>query len=170
MNNTGYAIVSILLVSVLLSSGCKSKKPPAEPTTEPQAKPPAEPQAKPTPEPETNAEAEKAAVESARAWLELIDAGEYEQSWQEAALYVRNLVPKDDWQRSMQGARQPLGKLISRELKATHYTTSAPGAPDGEYVIIQYNSSFENKKSAVETVTPMLEQDGTWRVSGYYIK
>ena len=162
MKNTGYAIVSILLVSVLLSGGCKSKKPPAEPATEPQAEP--------IPEPKTNPEAEKAAIQTARAWLELIDAGEYDQSWQEAALYVRNRVPKDDWQRSMQGARQPLGKLISRELKATHYTTSAPGAPDGEYVIIQYNSSFENKKSAVETVTPMLEQDGTWRVSGYYIK
>jgi hypothetical protein len=70
----------------------------------------------------------------------------------------------------MQGARQPLGKLVSREFKSTHYTTSAPGAPDGQYVIIQYNTSFENKKSAVETVTPMLEQDGKWRVSGYYIK
>jgi ribosomal protein S17E len=37
-------------------------------------------------------------------------------------------------------------------------------------VIIQYDSSFENKKSAVETVTPMLDKDGKWRVSGYYIK
>jgi hypothetical protein len=44
-----------------------------------------------------------------------------------------------------------------------------PGAPDGEYVVIQFESSFEKKKSAVETVTPMLEKDGKWRVSGYYI-
>jgi hypothetical protein len=170
MKNTAFAIVSILLVSVLLLSGCKSKKPPAEPPAETQTKPPPEPEGEPIPEPETNPEAEKAAKESARAWLELIDAEKYDQSWQEAALYVRNLVPKDDWQRSMQGARLPLGKLVSRELKSTRYTTSAPGAPDGQYVIIQYNTSFENKKSAVETVTPMLDQDGKWRVSGYYIK
>lgn len=26
------------------------------------------------------------------------------------------------------------------------------------------------EKGAIETVTPMREQDGTWRVSGYYIK
>lgn len=48
--------------------------------------------------------------------------------------------------------------------------TSLPGAPDGKYVVIQYDTSFENKKAAVETVTPMLDKDGKWRVSGYYIK
>jgi len=29
---------------------------------------------------------------------------------------------------------------------------------------------FEKKKAAVETVTPMMDRDGTWRVSGYFIK
>ena len=33
-----------------------------------------------------------------------------------------------------------------------------------------YASSFEHKKAAVETVTPMLDKDGHWRVSGYFIK
>ncbi len=48
--------------------------------------------------------------------------------------------------------------------------TSLPGAPDGEYVVISYETSFTNKKSAIETVTPMLDKDGKWRVSGYFIK
>ncbi len=48
--------------------------------------------------------------------------------------------------------------------------TSLPGAPDGEYVVIQIQTSFENKKSAVETITPMLDKDGRWRVSGYQIR
>jgi ribosomal protein S17E len=42
--------------------------------------------------------------------------------------------------------------------------------PDGKYVVIKYDTSFENKKSAVETVTPMLDKDGKWRVAGYFIK
>jgi hypothetical protein len=50
------------------------------------------------------------------------------------------------------------------------YTTTLPGAPDGEYVVIQYQSSFGKKNLAVETVTPMLDQDGVWRVSGYFIR
>ena len=58
----------------------------------------------------------------------------------------------------------------SRELLSAQHMTSLPGAPDGDYVVIQFKTSFANKKSAVETVTPMLEKDGVWRVSGYFIK
>jgi hypothetical protein len=50
------------------------------------------------------------------------------------------------------------------------FVTSLPGAPDGRYVVIQYKTSFENKSSATETVTPMLDRDQKWRVSGYFIK
>ena len=62
------------------------------------------------------------------------------------------------------------GKNISRKLKSKSYSTSLPGAPDGEYVVIQFEASFENKKSAIETITPMLDKDGKWRVSGYFMK
>jgi hypothetical protein len=36
--------------------------------------------------------------------------------------------------------------------------------------IVSFQTPFENKKAAVETVTPMLDTDGQWRVSGYYIR
>lgn len=55
-------------------------------------------------------------------------------------------------------------------LKSQRYRTTLPGAPDGEYVVIQFKASFENKKAAVETVTPLLDKDGQWRVSGYFMK
>ena len=64
----------------------------------------------------------------------------------------------------MQAVRNPLGKLISRQVKSKTYMTSLPGAPDGEYVVIQFETSFENKESAIETVTPMMDKDAKWRV------
>jgi hypothetical protein len=79
-------------------------------------------------------------------------------------------VTKQQWRASMGAYRKPLGQLITRTLKSKTYATSLPGAPDGEYVVIQYATTFENKKSAIETITPMLDEDGKWRVSGYYIK
>lgn len=117
-----------------------------------------------------NSEKEKAALAAAQAWLSKVDAGEYEQSWTDAAGFFRNAVGQDSWVQSLTGIRTPMGQLTSRTVIGTTYKSSLPGAPDGEYVIIQFQSAFTHKQSAVETVTPMLDQDGQWRVSGYYIK
>ena len=114
--------------------------------------------------------AEKAALTSSGAWLSLVDEGRYPESWDQAAEYFKNAVTKEQWLASLKAVRTPLGKVVVRKLKSKKYARSLPGAPDGEYVIIQYETQFEKKKSAIETVTPMLDKDGHWRVSGYYIK
>jgi len=116
------------------------------------------------------AEKEKAAVSAAKKWLSKVDEGKYAESWKEAAEYFKNAVTKEQWEQSLQAVRKPLGKLVSREVKKQSYQRSLPGAPDGEYVVIQFQTVFENKKSAVETVTPMIDKDGSWRVSGYFVK
>jgi hypothetical protein len=113
---------------------------------------------------------ETAAISAAEKWLATVDAGEYAASWKEAAELLKNTVKPEQLELSMKATRQPLGKLISRKMQTKSYKTSLPGAPDGEYVVIQFETSFENKKTAIETVTPMLDKDGKWRVSGYYIK
>jgi len=82
----------------------------------------------------------------------------------------RHTVQSDLWVASLKALREPLGKLISRKVKSAVYKTTLPGAPDGQYVVIEFTSSFKHKKTAVETVTPMLGKDGVWRVSGYFIK
>ncbi len=113
---------------------------------------------------------EKAAVSATEKWLSIVDDGKYGESWREAAEYFRNAIKQEQWEQAMQAVRTPLGKLVSRKVKSASYKTSLPGAPDGEYVVIEFETSFLNKKTAVETVTPMMDKDGNWRVSGYYIK
>ena len=76
----------------------------------------------------------------------------------------------EQWTQQISAVRAPLGKVTSREVKKATYAKSLPGAPDGEYVVIQTKASFENKASAIETITPMLDKNGKWRVSGYFIK
>ncbi len=115
-------------------------------------------------------EKEDKAVEAAKTWLALIDEEKYGESWETAAVYFKNATTKEKWEQMLTAVREPLGKLVSRELKSKIYKKSLPGAPDGEYVVAQFTTSFENKKSGIETVTPMLDKDGKWRVSGYYIK
>ena len=113
---------------------------------------------------------EAAAVKSAESWLGIVDSGDYSKSWEGSAALFRAAVTKEQWQQAMDASRKPLGSLVSRKVKSTQYATSLPGAPDGEYVVIQFTTSFSNKQSATETVTPMKDPDGAWRVSGYYIK
>ena len=113
---------------------------------------------------------EVSATPIAESWLGLVDDGEYEDSWNAASSYFKNAVTKEQWINSMNAFRKPLGKTITRKVESRQHTTSLPGAPDGEYVVIQCKTSFTNKKSATETITPMKDKDGKWRVSGYYIK
>jgi len=117
-----------------------------------------------------NEAAHKVAFTAAGAWLTLVDGGNYGESWNQAAGFFKNAVTKEQWTNSMKSFRVPLGKMVTRKLKSNQYTKTLPGAPDGEYVVIQYETTFEKKQSAIETVTPMLDKDGKWRVSGYYIK
>jgi len=124
----------------------------------------------PAPAAERHDEAEKQAVAAAESWLVLVDDGKYGDGWDVAAEYLKNAVTKDAFEKSMQAARKPLGKMKSREVKSKDYRTSLPGAPDGKYVVIQFETSFENKTAAIETITPMLDKDGKWRVSGYFIR
>ena len=121
--------------------------------------------------PQPGAAAQKtAAQKSAEEWLALVDAGNFAESWKTAAAYFQTAVSQDQWEHTIVAVRKPLGDVVARKFKGAQYTKSLPGAPDGEYVVVQFDTAFANKKSAVETVTPMLDPDGKWKVSGYYIK
>ncbi len=104
----------------------------------------------------------------ATSWLKLVDQGPCEASWQEAAKPLKIAMSKEEWTKGCEGARQRLGKLVSRKVKSRQYTEQLPELPQGKYVVIEYDSVFERKAPARETGTTMVDFDGTWRVSGYF--
>lgn len=114
-------------------------------------------------------EKNQAAVTAAKQWLAWVDAKEYKKSWEEAAPYFKANVKQQQWEEVAAAVRKPLGNVASRVLLSSEEKKSLPGAPDGEYVVIQFKTAFGNKRDSVETVTPMKSGE-TWRVSGYYIK
>jgi hypothetical protein len=146
-----------LLLKPILSTNPSAKRAPA-------AKPPAE-----TGNRNKHAAAEQKAVDAAEPWLALVDRGEYSQAWETAAGFLKDRAERREFIKVVGDKRKPLGKLISRKLESMLYATSLPGAPDGQYVVLQYKTSFANKKRAIETVVPMLDNDRKWRVSGYQI-
>ncbi|MBP1751880.1 MAG: hypothetical protein H6Q57_716 [Geobacteraceae bacterium] len=119
---------------------------------------------------QAHADTEKTAGSAARSWLTLVDKDRYAESWKEASAYFRGAVSMNTWVTSLDGVRKPLGRVLSRKLRTTRQYKELPGAPDGRYVVMEYRTSFENKRSATETVTFVLEKDGTWKAAGYFIK
>ncbi len=112
----------------------------------------------------------EAAQKAAESCLALVDKGDYGASWDQSAEMFKAALSKDQWDKALSNSRGQFGKVLSRKLKSAIFTTTLPGAPDGQYVVIQYETSFENKKSSVETITPQLGKDGQWRVAGYFIR
>ena len=109
------------------------------------------------------------AINVAKQWLLLVDAGSYGESWEKAAPFFKKAMSKEKWIETLNGYLPSYGKVKMREVISSKYYTELPGAPDGEYVVIQFKTSYENKQNTIETVTPMKD-DGNWKVSGYFIK
>jgi hypothetical protein len=78
-------------------------------------------------------------------------------------------MPQARWAATIAPVREPLGAVSSRALKGVTKAGTLPGAPDGEYEIVQFETNFANKAAATETIVLSREASG-WRVDGYFIK
>jgi len=144
---------AILAVGVPLPAGAQTAAPPA-----------AEAGEQPT------LQDDQEAVEAAQKWLALIDAGKAGVAWDVAAPYLKSAVTRPKWIAGMRDARKPYGKLVSRRATKFARAHTMPGAPDGDYAIIEFETVFANGKRATEHLTWTIEGGDAWRVAGYYIR
>jgi hypothetical protein len=112
----------------------------------------------------------QAAEQASEVWLRVLNSGHYTESWKTAAAAVQSAVTQEKWTATMKRVLEPMGKLDTRRVQSATHTAMLPGVPDGDYVVILYESSFEHKQTAQETVIMSREKDNVWRVAGYYIK
>ena len=113
---------------------------------------------------------EKKAIKAANLWLSQIDNEKYDNSWEISGNYFQDNIQKDRWIATLKASRKPLGKLISRNNDSIDYHKSLPGVADGNYYIIQFKVTYENKKEAKETISLSKNEKGRWEVVGFFIK
>ena len=111
-----------------------------------------------------------AALNSAEKWLELLNSAKFADSWEAASPYFHKQVSEGDWVKQITYIYNNMGKVKSRKLISSNYTKSLPRAPEGEYFILRFATSFEKKPNSVETILIMQTSDGTWKTAGYFIK
>ena len=105
---------------------------------------------------------------AALSWLDSVDSGEYANCWCETARIIQTRISCSDWVEKLEQVLDPLGNVVTRSIKNTSEYESLPGVPDGKYTVVVFDTIYERKKSAEETVT--LIKTGTgWRVVGYFI-
>ena len=113
---------------------------------------------------------EVTAIQAAESWLALVDKEKYPESWEGLANLLKRNIEKEKWVDDLNRFRKPLGKLIERKLIDRQHVTDSSEAPGGEYLIFQYQTSFENRKPIVEVVSVIKDADGKWKTLGYFIK
>jgi len=112
--------------------------------------------------------AEDEASATGQKWLALLDDQKYEESWKQAGSLFRDEVNQDQWVAALRRSREPMGPVISRATARVDFVKSLRGAPDGDYAIIHFTTSFKNKSNVTERLT-LAKEDGRWQVSAYAI-
>lgn len=106
---------------------------------------------------------------AAVSWVRLVDAKRWDESWATAGTLFKSEMPQPRWASTIEPVREPLGAVSSRSLKSITKSKSLPSAPDGDYEVVQFQTSFANKAAATETVVLSREASG-WKVDGYFIR
>lgn len=113
---------------------------------------------------------EEASV-AALAFLDLIDAGDYERSRRLCSAHLCDEYPLDAWLEHLSTNRGQVGEMRQRRQSDFSYTRDPiEGIPAGEYMSFFYTADFEHKSNVKERVTLYLEGESVWRVAGYFIE
>jgi len=111
-----------------------------------------------------------AAQSSAQQWLSLLFSNDLAASHREASELFKTQVTADQWAQQVQQMQQQLGGVVSRKLAAAKYLNELPGAPPGNYVVLVFQTSFQKRKSAIETLTQHQDAQGYWRAAMYQVQ
>ena len=151
----GVAMIALIVAAFALAS------------TEPAAAPAPETTAAGTtaPAPAAARVAESDATQTARAWLTLVDARNWPESWAATGDAFRSVNTLANWQAAAEKVHARLGPAQSRELLTDE---DIPAPPNG-FRTVRFRSTFANNHSATEILSLNREGD-RWRVVGVYVE
>jgi len=139
--------------------------PPGPPPKAPATKPPTEP-----PPGQPTISDDKEAIEAGKKWLQLLDADNPGAAWDAASNQLQSGVTRDKFIAEMRRVRAPLGKLSTRTPVKFARAHDLPGAPSGDYAIIEYDAEYANGKHLSEQLIWAIAERDSWRVAGYFYR
>jgi len=109
-------------------------------------------------------------LKRAEYFLTFVDVNDWEGSWKAAGAYFQSQASAEDWAKIVEPVRSPLGTVNARRLTSVQRASTLPGAPEGDYEILQFQTDFAAPTElSVETLV-MLEGKQGWEVVGYFVR
>lgn len=91
-------------------------------------------------------------LEQADSFVTMLDQQQYDDAWLATSQHFQGLTNQQEWFARQHLVRSAYGPLASREFYRLDYRRSYHESPDGQYVIVQFKSSFSNKAHSIETI------------------
>jgi hypothetical protein len=129
------------------------------------------------------------ATESAEAWLELVDDGDYDEAWDAGSTFLRGVIERGAYTNNLREVRAP-HRLSARRIASVEPRTSFQdlaglfkNLPDGKYLMFRFTSkarpargdmrsrdiSSRKPQDMVETLIMVEEAEGSWKPSFYFL-
>jgi len=105
----------------------------------------------------------------AKDYVEGLDKGDYAQSWPKGDQLFQHTITQKEWEKALTDNRKKLGSVKSRTVKDQKPAWDPHGLPKGAYMVVEYNTAFENAPDSGELLTLRRGSDGTWRVLTYQV-
>jgi hypothetical protein len=115
-----------------------------------------------------NAPSDEEARRTAVEWVALLDSGAYLKAYRQQPPRILSYGHSDQWLSWMRSRRGPLGRSRSRAFFKVTHSHTLTGAPDGNYELVAFKTSFQRKAQCVELVV-LTSETGRWQVSGYKV-
>jgi len=113
---------------------------------------------------------DRSAIAAGEKWLALIDSGKAGAAWDLSSKQLQSSVTRAKFIAAIGDVRKPLGKLEERTAERFARSHRLPGAPEGDYVIVEYTARFPKGKKLQEQLVWSIEESDVWRVAGYYYR
>ena len=164
----------VLIAAMLAFTASTSARQPAQPARAPLPQPQPVKQPQLTPEQQAQVERQNAQMSKAAAQvIELVDQNRIAEVWEGASVVAKSVVSKDNFVHQVASDRQKLGAPSERKQVGVTRAAYAAGGqvPAGNYINVVYATRFANTPKPVrELVSFHLDNDKTWRVSGYSLR
>ncbi len=126
--------------------------------------------------PEQQPDIPEPCIQTAQAWLRLLDTLKYDESYRQLADAAKTHIPSLKWTRRLQWLRTHFGETIERTLITDRNIQKKYSIPDhdlaptmiqGNKIKLYFETTLTGSAPVLETVFMQQQSDGTWKVYSY---